>query len=459
MKQGPSKPDNGQDISRSRKRWFAFIAASLPFLVILAIETLLRSLGFGGHPPLCRRVTETPQGELYLVDVAKARSYFFANRDRPGYNYTDAFLLPKPEGSIRILMAGESALQGYPQPRNLASSSFLKAMLEDAWPGRTVEVLNLGTTAAASFPVMEMALEGARFDPDLVVIYTGHNEFFGAYGVASAHRAGSHPWMLKVHRWMYATAIVQALERVRTRGGPREDKTLMELMVGQGYTPARHWKRDAAARNLYRHVKAIADFYRSRHVPVMICTLPTNERDLAPLGEDRLEPSDADALSRALRQIASNPRQAKAALTDLLEKHPELARAHYGLGLIYDKEGAIEESRQHLVAARDLDTMPWRISTPLQEALIRAAGDSGALLCDVEAAFRANSPGGSIGWELMDDHVHPALEGQSLIARSIVESLSHLNGPLQVSSNAFANLAQRLAFYPECRRPNRLASA
>jgi hypothetical protein len=57
---------------------------------------------------------------------------------------------------------GESAAKGYPQPRNLSMQSFLEAMLQDAWPDRKVEVISLGTTAVASFPLVSMVREAVR---------------------------------------------------------------------------------------------------------------------------------------------------------------------------------------------------------------------------------------------------------------------------------------------------------
>ena len=36
------------------------------------------------------------------------------------------------------------------------------------------------------------------------------------------------------------------------------------------------------------------------------------------------------------------------------------------------------------------------------------------MLVDLQKAFREASAGGCVGWELMDDHVHPSLLGQAL---------------------------------------------
>ena len=71
---------------------------------------------------------------------------------------------------------------------------------------------------------------------------------------------------------------------------------------------------------------------------------------------------------------------------------------------------------------------------------MQAAAQHGAMMCDLEKDFRAASPGGAIGWELMDDHVHPTLPGQWLVARAWVECLTREDGQLHVSPEAYARL-------------------
>ncbi|TPW12769.1 MAG: hypothetical protein FD129_1405, partial [bacterium] len=97
------------------------------------------------------------------------------------------------------------------------------------------------------------------------------------------------------------------------------------------------------------------------------------------------------------------------------------------------------EALEEYVRARDLDTMPWRATTTAQDAA-RAAAQSGAILCDMEAAFRAASPGGSIGWELVDDHVHLSLSGQALFARTLVGAMAALPEPLRVDPSELDRL-------------------
>jgi len=435
---------------------FAFIIAAiaLPVIVLIVLEISLRLLtDLGGYPPLLKHVIDTEKGSLYVVDQQRARSYFFANRDRPGYNSQYSFYLPKPTNTVRILLAGESAIQGYPQSRHLIASSFLKEMLTDVWPGRDVEILNIGTTAVASFPVMDMTQEALAFDPDLVVVYTGHNEFFGAYGVASINRAGAFPSFLAWHRRVHSLALVQALNSLKPSGGEKRDQTLMEIMVGQDQTPADHWTRDAAARQLRRHVETIVSKCRDRGIPVMLCTVPSNERDFVPVGSEPwlAEAPDRDeelvySFNKAIRLAESEPESAIALLRDVLDRHPQSAKAHYYLGRALFRAGRFDEAREAFIKARDFDTMPWRATSASLAAISQSATNEGAMLCDVQAYFRAVSPGGSVGWELMDDHVHPSLAGQMLLARAIIDGLTRADGILKVDPDSFSKMPNDAAY-------------
>ena len=61
-------------------------------------------------------------------------------------------------------------------------------------------------------------------------------------------------------------------------------------------------------------------------------------------------------------------------------------------------------------------------------------------MCDLEKIFREQSPGGCIGWELMDDHVHPTMRGQALMAEAFVKKLHELKGAAAISDAQFARI-------------------
>jgi len=443
-------------ISWKKRFVFTLVAVCLGMGIVALAEVAARATGYGDYPPTIVEVADRADGStVCITDTPGPASYFFANRSKPGSINSFTFLHPKPKGTVRVFLGGGSAMKGFPQPMAFAPSAFLEAMLEDAWPDRDVEVINLGTTAVASFPVLGMLAEAMDYEPDLVVVLSGHNEFYGAYGIASLHSAGNRPWALAVNRWLRGTAIMQLADRW-VYGGPAgaPDKTLMEVMIGQDHLGPDDPRRAAAARNLGAHVSAMIDMCAQRKVPFIVCTLPSNERDLAPLGSaryDHLSEADRKKTEAALLQgeawLERDSQRATAELQTVVAMQPGHARAWYLLGRAAFAQGQYDAARERFQRAIDFDPMPWRAPGPSNDAVIASAGaHPGAVLCDLRASFRAASPGGCIGWELMDDHVHPSLVGQAQVARAIVESMQRLRGPLAVSSEQVAALPSNEAY-------------
>jgi tetratricopeptide (TPR) repeat protein len=442
MARKKKSPPAAAPLTPGRRLLFAVITVSLPILALALAEVVLRWFGWGGYPPFFREVGSLRPGEsVCLVEPAASKPYFFANPTRPGYAEQSNFLMPKPADTIRIFVIGESAAKGYPQPRNLSMASFLRAMLADAWPGKKVEVIDTGTTAVASFPLVYLVRDALRFDPDLFIFYMGNNEFFGAYGTASINAAGAlPPWTL---RWMRAArglALVQVLDGW-LYGKADENRTLMEQMIGRTFIPADSPLRAAAARNLTANLGTMLDDVKAAGVPSIVCTTASNESGLAPLGEDDaggLDESQLRELQRLLgeAQLAAerdNPAHAVNLLRQATQLAPRHARARFLLGRVLAAADQPELARTAFLEARDLDTMPWRPISLTEQSIRNTALTKGAVLCDVAGIFRNESPEGATGWDLLDDHVHLSLAGQARAARSMVGAMANLPPPLQIT--------------------------
>ena len=456
-------PTSRVPLSSAQRRLFTAITIALPFLALASAELILRLFGWGGYPAWIREAGRLPSGaQLCMVEPAAAKPYFFANPTRPGYADQTNFLLPKPPETLRIFLVGGSAAKGYPQPRNLAISSFLQAMLSDAWPLKNIEVINLGTTSVASFPLVYQVRDALRFSPDLFIFYTGNNEFYGAYGTASINAAGTHPpWALRGLRALRGLALVQVLDSWFCLGADK-NRNLMEEMIGQTVIAAGSPLREAAARNLAANLGTMLDEVNAAGVASMVCTTASNESGLAPLGEDDVAGLD-EKQQGELRRLMDEAADAAEAdrfpeAVDLLRQAgqiaPRHARVRFLLGQVLVRGGQIDLARGAFLAARDLDTMPWRPISLTEQAIRNTALIKGANLCDVAEIFRKESPDGATGWEWLDDHVHLSLSGQALAARAMVGAMVNLSGPLQLGSDQLT-LVQDDEAYAEALGTNR----
>jgi hypothetical protein len=84
----------------------------------------------------------------------------------------------KPAGTFRIMMLGDSYLEGMQVPMEQVVSERLRACLERRLPGRRVEVINAGNMGwGQAEQSLFLNREGWRFSPDLVVafLYLGND--------------------------------------------------------------------------------------------------------------------------------------------------------------------------------------------------------------------------------------------------------------------------------------------
>ena len=426
-----------------------FAALLLGLVLVALIEGGLRLIPALDPPAFAIQLAHVEGRALHAVNPDYARRFFagVAEPIRRGIRMTPRpYIEPAPAGALRVLFAGGSTVQGYPHPKRLSAPSYLQEMLGDLFPARPIEVFNAGITAASSFAVARAVEDGvAALGADLVVVYTGHNELYGVYGAASLAQGGKAVWTKRLHyalvQWRLRP-LVGAL--IGPLGKEWADGPLIEVMSKAGAISASDPRRAQAAANLETNLRDVAAFCRARRVPLVLCTVTSNERGFAPA---RLEPPlpngertrYVDFLAQGQREHASS-----AALTALDQAevlYADDAYLHFLRGYHLEQLGHGARARAAYVQARELDPRPWRATATLNEVVRRVAAEEGVLLADVEECFRAHSPAAGVGWELMADHLHPAAAGQVLLARAIVAALKGAPAPWQVASGAADRLA------------------
>ena len=334
------------------------------------------------------------------------------------------FVEPAPANRYRVVFVGASTVQGFPHPRRLAAASFLQAMLADAWPEREVEVVNLGITSIASFAVAQVVEDALVLSPDLVVVYTGHNEFYGLYG------AGRYQRLKYFLRQLHLTHLVDGLiGGIGTRDEPTD---LIKMAAERGEVPLHSSGRATAEQNLRDNLRRVSQLCERVEVPLVLCTIVANDAGFAPVGStegDETWKAEVEQAAQVLTRGYVAPEDAEDALQQL-EQAAALSSEHawlwYLQGRALERLGRDAEAQRAFRKARDLDTMPWRAPTA-HNAVIRAvAAEHGAVLADVEAAFADVAPAQGVGWEWMVDHVHFSVAGQALLARTVLHSIAGL---------------------------------
>ncbi|MBM4048284.1 MAG: hypothetical protein FJ279_24535, partial [Planctomycetes bacterium] len=226
---------------------------SLPFRLKLLFSFALCVGLFGCIEAVMRLARYEPLPDLREIHTAFATGEgpFYPSRDAEGqrvfrrnapdkilssFRY-ESFPSRKPSGRVRVFCLGESTVYGSPFPEKTAFPSWLEDALRAACPSADVEVIGCGVPGVDSFGVMAVARLAMRdWRPDILALYTGHNELLMANRLRLRLRAGldrslTHRtlWLLRRSRLYLVLKKQLPLGRRMDAEADREVARLREL--------------------------------------------------------------------------------------------------------------------------------------------------------------------------------------------------------------------------------------
>ena len=395
----PPKPriNSARPLTPLRRAIFATVSLLLPVALFSAIELGLRlTIPVPGDPLFVR----TPFSAGHSMANRFVGTRWFPELADPPGPMQEPFAAEKPASTIRLFVLGESATAGFPYPRNGAFSRLLRDALRRARPGDSIEVINLGVSATNSYAMWDMVGEIASQHPDAVLIYAGHNEYYGALGVSS--RQGflqPGPPVIRAYLRMLRLRIVwlarEALFAIR-RGsdvGEVDAASLMEILGRDREVPYGSKTYSLGLRQMQSNLEAIVELLRGRGIPVFIASVAINVRDQAPFAvESNAGPGGANGAFE----------KARSAL----------------------RGGDTVAARALFERARDLDVVRFRAPAEINSIIRAVAAKTGARYVPVAEAFERESPAGLPGANLFLEHVHPNRKGVGVIARAFFDALT-----------------------------------
>jgi lysophospholipase L1-like esterase len=255
------------------------------------LEAGLRLSGYGGDSTL---FIPTPdrRSSYYGINRNVGKRFFFMDSFIPTPR-KDLFLREKPENCYRIFVLGESTAAGFPYGNNVTFTRILNRRLSDAFPDRRIEVVNTAMTAISSYTLSDFMDEILAQHPDAILIYTGHNEYYGALGVGSMESLGKRRGIvkafLKMQRFKTVMLLRDAIGLVRKRGGhaggdAENDpmKTVMARIVADPGIPLGSRTYESGKSQFYLNLRDILEKAKKSGIPVVISELVSNVRDQAP---------------------------------------------------------------------------------------------------------------------------------------------------------------------------------
>lgn len=303
------------------------------------------------------------------------RQDYVTRRDKRVSFPAERFARRKPGNEFRAFMIGGSNVN-YLHHR---FHDLERAIERDLAPGKRVELVNVGGLAYGSQRLLRVAHELMDYDPDLLLVYSGHNEFeeldqlqLVELDNPPVQRVVYVSAFMRYWRDRVAWRQIDALQHAHNQkilGNPQVDYMAAAMHV---FTPDEVEDR---MRRYEDHLDRIVALYREHGVAVIMGTVATNywQPDLPP---DRQEERDRVAALYAAGEHAA--------------------------GLALARE-TLRAGPRH------------QASDAENEIIRRVAARHGVPLVDVEAAIAAAEPNGVPGETLFSDRCHVTEEGKAIL--------------------------------------------
>jgi len=373
--------------SKPANKIFYLAAVLIPILFFVLLEAALRIFNYGYD------YTQwiSPIKGVYVLNPDIAHKYFYDVQNVP-YSDVDIFDKVKKPNSFRIFVLGESAAAGYPFLPNGSFSRYLQQRLSLEYPNSKIEVVNCSMTAINSYTMRDLFPGILEEKPDLILIYAGNNEYYGALGVGSMESFGTSRTLVNLVIYLEQFRTFQLLRNVIDKiSGLFAKKqspsgTLMSRMARNQYIGLNSSVYKKGIEQFKGNMTDILEMAKKQNVPVILGTLACNLKDQYPfvsINEKGLPPADSVFM------------QAKEALA---KKELQTADSLYRY-------------------AKDLDALRFRAPTEINKVICDLGREFDYPVVNIDSAFDADSPDHIVGDNLMTDQLHPTLQGQQFIGR------------------------------------------
>ncbi len=418
----------------------------LTVLLLLAVEGSLRLLGVGDEAlyedPF---VGFAPGSDLFERRLLPSGEAVRATREsRLGFFNEQRFPAEKAARTYRVFALGGSTTAGRPYDARVAFPSWLERYLNAAEPSGRFEVINAGGISYASYRIVVLMKELTRYQPDLFLIYTGHNEFLEERTYSGIiHQS---PTVKRLRVWLNGYRFYSLARRfwLDLRAGDRPPEAQLEAEVAARLdesTGLDSYHRDDDLRaSILEHfeynLRQMVRIARASGAEILFVEPVSNLKDFSPFKSEHgttlspariAEAEDLLAEGRALLD-GGRPEAALEPLERAAAIDPDYAETHYRIGRCLLDLGRHESAREALVRAKDLDIAPLRAPERALDLVTEVARATGTPVIDLPAILEADALARVghpiLGNEYLLDHVHPDIPVHSLIAERVLEHLA-----------------------------------
>ena len=391
--------NNNANIKKAPK-WFYLVLVLFPIIFIILLELSLIIFKYGEDFETFKPLSINFPNRLALNQNLTLK--YFSNLNNYPTPLADSFLKIKTKNTYRVFVLGGSSAEGWPYAFTGSFAAFLKRRLDLLYPEKNIEVANFGISAINTYTIRDIVPDIIDQQPDLILFYGGHNEYYGALGVGSTVSMGNSRSLINLYISISHFRTVQLLNKVISKfftlfnksKNKKEtgNRTLMERVIGNSKIVFHSEVFNKGVEQFEGNLEDILNYFKNAKIPIILGKLTSNLLDQKPF-------------------ISINTKDFPG------------ADSIYQQGLNEYNKGNYKYAHNLLLQAKELDALRFRAPEKFNNVISNLGEKYNIPVIDIDSLFSVSSPNGTVGYNLTVDHLHPNLTGYKLIARAFYDKM------------------------------------
>lgn len=425
--------------SLGKKLILAAFGLGFALFLVFLLEMLLILLNIGAPTPEKDPFFDFEAGTGLFEPVKDDQGNDILKTREPKLQFFNmqTFKSQKEPGVFRVFALGGSTTFGRPYDWRIAFPNWVQLLLNASDPAKRVEVINCGGVSYASYRAAVLMEELSHYEPDMFIVYTGHNEFLEERTYGSLLR---QPGALKFIRKLRTARLMEGLIRPPKTANEKQEisaevKARLDVWNGLSSFTRDDAQKEAIIRHFELNLNRIVDYAKSLNLPILLVEPASNIKDFSPFKSELNRALNAEQKQRfsvflnegeALLQ-ADDPAGALEKFHQAQDLDSDYGLLHFRMAQAYMKENNWAKAEEQFRLARELDICPLRSLEAMNLIQRKVASERGLPLVSLPdilkekglAEFGYDIPGNAY----FLDHVHPKIAIHHILAEHIVDAM------------------------------------
>lgn len=404
------------NITKTKKIFFLIYIIFIISIIVL-FEFFLRILHYGIDTNVFIKHKFVDD---YYVENPKFLNKYHPNLIDEAYSDPRSLMKIKKDKDVkRCFVVGGSTAQGFPFESNHSFGKMTELVLNAIQDKDKFEIINVSYSAMSSFYVKDVTLKLLKYQPDMVIIYAGHNEYYGTFGYLS----GKYKFLKDLYIYLREYKIFQLIDNTIKKLKKRDlSSDLMQKQYNNKTIDKSDQIDDKTSKIFIDNIMKVVKEYKKRDIPVIIVEPVSNLINMPPFKSKYFDLNKELIMEYYNAIIEKNRSKANDCRikSENYKKDAILMYLNCINDIIFNNKIDIEA----LKMAKDYDNVPFRARSALINDLRKSINNyKNIYYIQLEEKLLQNFGPAIFGKQLFSDHLHFNLNGNWIVSYYIAEKI------------------------------------